>query len=56
MQIKKIIQNYKKRAEIEMLLKYKQVNIDIMNAKKEKYGKRKAKTTMDKQEIDRLLP
>ena len=55
-QIKKIIQNFKKRAEREMLLKYKEVNEAVYNAKKEKYGKKKAKTTMSESDIDKLLP
>lgn len=56
MQIKQIIQNYKKRAEREMLLKYKDLAVDINNAKKEKYGKRKTKTAMNESDINRLLP
>ena len=55
-QIKKIIENYKKRAERDMLLKYKELAKDINNAKKAKYSKRKVKTTMDESDIQRLLP
>jgi len=55
-QIKKIIENYKKRAERDMLLKYKNLAKDINNAKKSKYKKRGVKTTMDESDIQRLLP
>ena len=55
-QIKKIIQNYKKRAERDMLIKYKDVANAINDAKKTKFGKRKKKTSMDEADINRLLP
>ena len=55
-QIKKIIEMYKKRAERDMLLEYKDVAIAINNAKKLKLGKRKVKTSMDESDINRLLP
>ena len=55
-QIKKIIENYKKRAKQEMLIKYKEVNLDIYGAKKDKYGKLKPRTTIDSSDINRLLP
>tara|TARA_R110002049_G_scaffold131135_1_gene289771 strand:+ start:1919 stop:5617 length:3699 start_codon:yes stop_codon:yes gene_type:complete len=55
-QIKKIIENYKKRAERDMLIKYKDVANAINDAKKTKFGKRKKKTSMDEADINRLLP
>ena len=39
-----------------MLIKYKEVNLDIYGAKKDKYGKLKPRTTIDSSDIDRLLP